>query len=450
MKPFRTFEYPILAGIVGFIFSIILLTAHCGEKNPIAFQEIQVLGARDTIINILSTKRLYLDSVISILIKDSAERGFCKEETECAVEQKQVEFQLNQLRSVRENTANSLYLFKHNNADTANVFYANYLTVDARELRSKIENFKDDTSIQVFMKDTSFSGEQSLYNRLLLLRKSTDSRIMDFVSRNPVLGFWLILSIGQMSLWFLLSFLLPGNLLMLHSGLKSGNELGLKDIWLSFITPVIGIGVFVSFFYYRLIDEYLFPNEAILQGFGQRMFWYSVPGYLVAAICFGLFIYSAGKLKDVHVGVKDAKTKDITKLSLNQKDLDQLTKLCNAAFLATAAVLSIFILWLGFLFTGINHMEIMQYSQRVSNKPFLNGDFVYMVALMHTILLIIFYLPVKLQINSLEIVKADHEEGKESAFKVWPKNILETLGVILATTSPLIASFVEKAISSFL
>lgn len=436
MKLFNDFEYPILAGIAGFILAVSLFTCNgCPSKKTTTFRELRLGGEREAVIDLLQTKICYLDTAIDQLVKDSSTN--CIDDTKAkSAYCTQLIARNKKFREEREAMKKSLYDLHYNNADTSALFFAGYFSMSAKELKPVLERFERDTVLTAVATDSSFL-EKGHGRPIQVAIKSSpkEESLVEFVRRNPALGFWLLLSIGQMTLWFLLAILLSAWLYSLRpANFKWG------DFLTAFITPVIAVLLFIALFYYRLIDEYLFTDSAILQGFGWKMFVYATPGYIAAAICFGIYIYSAGQLKEIDKTLK-ATPNDPATLQTFKKMED----LFNGAFLTTAVILSLFILWLGILFNGINGMEIMQYYEHISGKPFLNGDFVYMVALSHTILLLLFYIPVKLKLNSLQATQ--RTDPATATPKKWFTFMAEGLGTILVTASPLITSLLEKAIS---
>jgi hypothetical protein len=88
----------------------------------------------------------------------------------------------------------------------------------------------------------------------------------------------------------------------------------------------------------------------------------------------------------------------------------------------------------------------------LSGKPFFDANFVYLLGLMHSLILLIFYVPVRLQFNGPSITQqqkdmvAEDDTGSKKVLKAFWGNI----STLLITVSPLITTFVKKGISSFL
>jgi|GEM_PF-5692034 len=461
----NNFEYPILAGIFGLLVSVFLLTCS-SKKSGIAFQEVQLDGKKEAVIEILATKIRYLDKMLEHLRADSSKRCSLKEDS-CAGELEQVMNQLSETRNNREEIATALYQLSYSNADTVSLYYSKYLTIAAPRYRVALDSFNGkNITIHATIADTSFLDKTPFQNTVrLTLRPSNDKLIVDFVERNPVLGFWLILSIAQMALWFLLAVLLPGRLYQIREELRKPFDW--KETLFSLVTPLIGISLFLYLFYFWLVDAFVFKDAIILDGFNARMIAYSIPGYIVAIICFAVFIFSAGMLKDIDkkvvkkklakkqavAGAADdepqAADQAITDSPADVEEIKKLKSLFNGAFIASAVVLSLFVLWLGILFNGVNQMEASRFYEQLSGRQYLNGNFVYMVGLMHTVLLLLFYIPVKLKFDSLDVMKQE-ESIEEKSPKSFIKFLGESLGTLLLTASPLIASLIEKAIANFL
>jgi hypothetical protein len=73
---------------------------------------------------------------------------------------------------------------------------------------------------------------------------------------------------------------------------------------------------------------------------------------------------------------------------------------------------------------------------------------------MHTILLLLFYLPIQPLLNAVKPSDSQTEDGEEGKgdkkVKSWFSYAAGGLGSLLATTSPIIVSLIEKAISDLM
>jgi hypothetical protein len=101
------------------------------------------------------------------------------------------------------------------------------------------------------------------------------------------------------------------------------------------------------------------------------------------------------------------------------------------------------------LFNAINSSGVMKYFQFISAKPFLNNDFVYLVALFHTLLLLVFCIPIKIKFNFLKMVQDAAKGADGKTEKIW-SFLSDSLPAILVTSSPLITGLLQNAINTFI
>jgi hypothetical protein len=116
-------------------------------------------------------------------------------------------------------------------------------------------------------------------------------------------------------------------------------------------------------------------------------------------------------------------------------------------FNCSAVILSVYVTWLGVLFSAVNNLEVARLYYLSSGKQLLNYDFVYLMGIIHSLLLAIFYFPVRLQFNSLELT-VDYKTGDAAATTMT--KVFKSFGDILLTASPLITTVVQKGLAGLL
>ena len=223
---------------------------------------------------------------------------------------------------------------------------------------------------------------------------------------------------------------------------------GFTNFWPSYIIPLVIVSLFVGILYFFILRGKPIITEAyFLDNYKPRMLLYGIAGYLATIICFGSFLFLANKLELLNDNRQTSSTPEA--LYIEAKSYETLKSSFDFTFLLTAAILSAFVLWAGLLFNAVNSIDAMRAYSFYSGRPFLNYDFVYLIGLMHTLLLMVFYIPVKLQFNALEITKEQKAlERNELGGKKYLKSVWESLSAILVTTSPLITTILQKFISN--
>lgn len=200
--------------------------------------------------------------------------------------------------------------------------------------------------------------------------------------------------------------------------------------------------VFLYLTYMLLIDVDVIENHIFLQGFSIKMKAFAVIGYLIASVCFFVYLLLADQAHQLEISLPPGY---LTKL-------ESLKSTFEYSFAFSALILSVFIIWLGSMFNAINSMDLMNYYQQISGKTYMNNNYVYIVGLLHSLLLLIFYIPVHLKFNSLDIVKHLNTEGVggNSGIKNNFVNFFGKLSPLFITASPLITSFVQDILTKII
>src|SRR6202012_5543315 len=107
----------------------------------------------------------------------------------------------------------------------------------------------------------------------LLLRQNKRSTVIDFISDYPIFGLWIVLSIAQIMMWFILCPLLAGNLLNLRDKLGTLYKIKGPERTLNFLLSFGFVLVFCLCFYLLLVDKYIITDHYFLNGFNKTMFW---------------------------------------------------------------------------------------------------------------------------------------------------------------------------------
>jgi hypothetical protein len=439
MKFLQPFEAPIWVAMIGFLFSIVILTKPACNRSVSAFTEIRITDKRKVVdsmlqdrVKQLSSTRVTLETDLTNCKGDADTGQICKEKKDS------LKLTLVWLNSTHQ----ELDKLHYYNSDTAVRYYLQYFSIDRRKLDSGLRYFRENGTIPIVIKD-SCPVLYPLVKRKdtnLCLERLTGESLMGYVFRNPAAGYTLIICIVQMTLWFLLGALLFGQL----------HPIAKKD-WKRFaaclVTPLLVVGLFVWLFYWYLADEYLIPDNLVVEDFSFRTIFYSIPGYLLAVFCFAVFIYAALKLHEYDVSFRTNANKPAN--PADDPEFKNLKSLFNTAFIFSAIVLSVFILESGVLLHAVNSMEAMRFYELLSHRPFLGGDSIYMIALLHSILLLIFYIPVMLRFKSLDVAQSEKNAAGTKPTKLFGA-LWEGLGALLITASPLITGLLQKLLEVLL
>jgi hypothetical protein len=337
---------------------------------------------------------------------------------------------------------------RHFNADTSLQYFTRYFSTDRDQYLIALT--RNDHSVAVFTRDTfSIQGETlPMRKENLKIDRNNSIGLLNYFDKYSQFGVWFFVSITQTALWFLVFCLVIGaagktNFIVTEFPYNFKNALTLVLI------PIIVMGLFAFALYWKLIGTFVISDYYFMDGFNNRMYWYSIPGYIITVICFGIYLFLANKMEMLNTDATQKKLKIDADDELKKKYLT-LESAFDFTFLCTSVILSVFVLWLGTLFNAVNNLEAIHFYTFLSGKPVLNYDFVYLMGLMHTLLLLIFYIPVRLQFKSLQLTKDQNNAVNANNPKKVLKTFWDAAGTILITASPIITTIVQKLITGFL
>jgi hypothetical protein len=446
---------PIIAAMIGFVYAILLLyPKHGGQQT---YHQLQLQNKRLLVQTVINNRINLLEGKANELQQRRPAAAPVNttdaEQKNTAESIKKWSDSLKAIEQVKSNAVTELHRLNHNNADTGLTYFTRYFSVDRTVFLQAIKAFtKNDTVIQlpVTLYDSCpiISSAPFFYKDVLKIKKQPQ-QLTEWADSNSSFGLWYVFSIAQMCMWFLIAVLVVGIVRSTNS-IEPALSFNLKNAAFFSMLPFTVIILFVWLLYYKLIDGYVIDDSFFMDAFNSSMMCYSIIGYVAALICFSSYLFLSNKLELLNY---NAQTSNFT-ITNNQKLADDYTKLSKAfdnSFLLSAVILSVFVLWMAVLFNGVNNTEVMQFYHKLSGRQLLNPNFVYLIAILHSLLLLIFYVPVRLRFNALEIKQqnanaANAVPGNKKYFSaIW-----ESIGTVLVTASPLIVTVVEKLVSSFL
>jgi len=289
-------------------------------------------------------------------------------------------------------------------------------------------------------------GEPYRESVYLKLKQNKREFLMNFVTDYPLFGIWIILTIAQMMLWFMLFPLLTGNIRDLKLKLGEFYCITVGSVLKNLIVPVAFITSSVVVLDRILADSTVIYDNYFMSGYNDKFRSYALVGYAIATYCFGTFLTLIRQVTDMDEKVKGKL--DRKDPVLNDKYL-ALKEAFDNSFLASAIILSFLVLWVGITINAINSTEAIKFYGIVTGKPLIPEDFIYLMGLFHTVILLSFYIPAKLKFNSLSLTKQEDTAttGSSSPRKIFTL-LAENLATLLVTTSPLLASLIQKLVGT--
>jgi len=435
----------IIAGISGFIISVFLFVIPL-SKQP--FLELEIAEKKAKVDSLLTKRILFVKSKVDSLNKemdkiDPKVSGTISSNPKL----KRLDDTQRGAEDLLTKTIKERNELRASNIDKDSMYFTKYISVDRNSFYKYLNNEKFDIeSLKLNIIDPELISYETNYKNVIkqtvgLKSVSSESKIA-FINKYPAFGFWLVSSIAQMCMWFMVGTII---LLMNYDTLDTLKFAPIKHVvktigYIVLVTFVMIIFLFIT--YYLLIDASIIGNHIFLNNFTIRMYIIAMIGYTIASICFFIYLLLADQAHQLDLTLPPGY---LTKLEVLQSTF-------NYSFVFSALILSVFIIWLGAMFNSINSMELMSYYRQISGQNFLNNSYIYLVGLLHSLLLLIFYVPVQLKFNSLDIVLQQKKlaaVGVPSSKKFFA-GIFTNFSSVLITASPLVTSFIQNLITTFL
>lgn len=159
-----------------------------------------------------------------------------------------------------------------------------------------------------------------------------------------------------------------------------------------------------------MIEDVIIQDKCLLDGFNEKIIFYGIVRHLATISCFGMYSLMSLCLDQLNRYAGNNLVTIAGEEGLKQP-YTALKKTFDRSFAASAINLSVFVLWIGLTINAINQTEALRSYSMYAGKAYLSNDLPYLVGAMHLLILLLFYIPVKLRFNSLEIT----EEAKGQA-----------------------------------
>jgi len=329
-----------------------------------------------------------------------------------------------------------------NDSATKNANYGIFLEKDSlRRLIDRVGGMQRPDSIPfVYKLPSTADSTKSFYifGKASILWRDTSYSPIDYIRKYPATGFWIFISILQIVLWVLVIPLCIQISRQMTDKLRGdGIVIKRKNVILLGVATVAAIGLFLVTLYGRLYAGGLIDSDYYMQGFGGVMLICVILGNSAAACCLFGFLLTARAM-----GIVLQRFSATTAESC-VRDYKELRRSFNAFFFVAATILSLLVVWLGSLFSAINSIDLFRFYQAQTGAPFLVYDFVYLLAGFYTVLLLLFYLPVR--VNMLALVSSMPDQGPADGA---PARLLESLMGrfvgILAASSPILVALLQQ------
>lgn len=310
---------------------------------------------------------------------------------------------------------------------------------------------------------------------------------VDFITKYPGFGVWALFIIISFSCIFIIAGLaIDTNINLLKLVSDNGCSKGSKHSIL-FAICILCIMLILAFavsgidtFY----DEDAVRNLYFLKRLGASVNCISIVGYTPAALCFAGMLYAAGYAKSYQKNIDnrisidqslqdqivdlgkaitqaateaEKSTKQVQLDQLNQQLMDskkssnnavaayeKLYRLFKYFFYCTSILLALLTFCTGTLYSAVDTLDFVRLIKRSIGFSPVRYDFVYLYAALHTLLLLLFFLPGQLLFSSYtNKTVLTQPQVTEKAVMSGFKTQFDGLSKALVATAPLLASFVQ-------
>jgi hypothetical protein len=493
-------RYLLYFGLVGFVSAVLLLFVFCKDYHEIVFRprgiEIHLLKAertrlRDSLANHADTT-LYHMSVQPVGFRDSKDTSYALPRHISGLrgpDSVRKELWL-ALRYSLVNT--QLHLLEYS-TDTsfAGQFCIGTLFVDKDSLLHLYDSVltKSNNTLRFVYNHDSVVSDLSVHaaGRITLRDSVYASGPIAFYEKYPGFGLWALLILFQFVACFIL---IPVSVITVQDvkGDLAGkyNVVGHHERW-DFLTAFILVAVFGVVLELTVTLNVHMGDQVFLHGYNLVVGIYRFLVYLAAVCCFTGFLYTSRILGNMlrAIGAKTAAQKvqvvkrdallslslvaaapptpEVTDLTskIAQSDADmaplkddyaRLRKYFSIFFVTSAFLLSMVVLQVGALYSATNSLDLVRFLTAPPAKYLIRPDFVYLFGGVYSLLLLIFYVPVKITMLNLENEipsLVGDGSGKPPGWLSSFTGGLKGLTGVIAASSPLLIAIIQYIVQTF-
>lgn len=289
--------------------------------------------------------------------------------------------------------------------------------------------------VNVIFFDSTLVSRQ-ISKKIILKIKTYDAD--RFLLKYPAFGYLMLSFIIQCILYTLL---IP---LLLYSICSPGGTEKVVFRWK--IVYIIIIAVVCIVFYFSFLRnkneaDDIARSELFMQSLPDIFNVINILGYITASLCLAGMLFSFISAKNImNEKVEADKIALLKRVDTNFK---------NYFFLA-AMILTIAVVTSGQFYTALNTLDLVKVYNATIGYDYFRIEIIYLYGILHTFLLLLFYIPVQLQLNETKLyltagLPGGDEQLKDLAIKsLEPVSLMKKVLDILVASSPLIAAFAKS------
>jgi hypothetical protein len=271
-----------------------------------------------------------------------------------------------------------------------------------------------------------------------------------FLVRYPTFGLWALSLIIQATLYWLFLPLMFYKIIVEPTDGEFGISRNTRVIYLAVVLAICAL-IFITFVFGTGDDKQIVRPELFMDNLNIAFGYVNILGYLVAGVCLTGMLFCMIGAGSEAAGANAGNYKAV------KANLDTIRGRFNQYFLITAIILSLAVFTTGQFFSALNTLDFMKVYNRSIGFEYFRNETVYLYAILHSFLLLLFYLPVHMGIAeaygkvngfaaalpaATAAVTADSK--KEVATSDPGTSLLRKFLDLFVVGSPLIAAFLKS------
>ncbi|HTR28601.1 MAG TPA: hypothetical protein VMH27_04995 [Puia sp.] len=332
---------------------------------------------------------------------------------------------------------------------------------------------------------------------ITLRSKTYPATGLTFFARYPGFGTFALLMIFQ----FVLFFIVIPLAFMTIIQMRKDHAAKPATVWKVFIIAFVVVMAFALMIYLYIVTPSYIGDTFFMKGFASNVWTYYILAYGSGIVCYAGYLFAGRLIADLMHSIKNvaitqrnnilqrnavtsvarslagttpeaatALTASIASTTNAIADTGKtiaayadtyrrLRSQFTLFFYTSAFLLTMIVLETGSLFSAISSLDLMKFLEAPPSYSLLRNDFVYLLGGLYSILLLIFYVPVKITMINLESQLPDTKvagaggsgagtgTGDQNWLPVFSSG-LRTTAAVLAASSPFLISIIQFVLQS--
>ena len=315
---------------------------------------------------------------------------------------------------------------------------------------------------------------------------SYQGKPLSFFLKYPNFGIWSLLLMIQFIACFIIIPLSMMTIFQVKDALATNQKIKPQRHWFDLATSAILVTAFAGTAFFTAFRQSPFRSDIFMHGYHTVNLIYMGLAHLAAITCFAGFLYTgrilAGMLLRLSTKATEHKGLLLTRMTMAENasrgvasppshidsintsidttnsqlkvlkdEYIRLQKYFTIFFVTSAFLLSMVVLQMGALFSAVGSLDLIRYLSAPVGVELLRPDFIYLFGGIYSLLLLMFYLPVKVSMVNLQNTIPDLA-GTGSDNTGWLASLaggLKNFSGVITAGSPLLLSIIQYIISSF-